>query len=360
MFPHYIPKNPFFADLLGKVFLIPGQFYIPLFIVNGILIFLISSHIFKKDYRFLPSIIYLLSPWSYYETIAHSFYIPLMCSVLIISYGLIHLETGNKWLGNTLFLIGAVISIYLSVTLSITIPLLIILLLTLKIVSLKKSKAIGISLLLLILPLIFLILRNPIGFKSSFNKDVQIFSDPGLLNTINHYQGAAEKTGFKFFARISENKYLFSSEYLVSKYINQLIPETLFTSQYRLLGFSFSPPIFLGFIIPFFYGLYKLLQKAGPRKIIFASTLLVLPSVLANDLVSLNRLILFSPVIIFVISFGLIYLLDSRKNKNAKFFLVLTILLILFQLIVTLIDIKTRETLRFESYFGKKYELIEP
>ncbi len=189
--------------------------------------------------------------------------------------------------------------------------------------------------------------------------EIKIFSDPGLVNTVNRYQGAAGKEGYKNLARISENRYLFFAEYSALKYFTQLVPEAFFTPQYKLLGFSFSPPILLGFIIPFAYGLYKLLQKSNSRKILFISTLLVIPSVLANDLVSLNRLVLFSPVIIFIISFGLIYLYGLKKSKTAKAFLLLTIILVIFQLIVTFSDIKTRERQRFERYFGEKFELVE-
>jgi hypothetical protein len=153
---------------------------------------------------------------------------------------------------------------------------------------------------------------------------------------------------------------LFYSEYLILKYVSQLVPNVFFTPQFKLLGFSFSPPIFLGFIIPFAYGLYRLLKDAGARKIILISTILVVPSVLANELVSLNRLILVSPVLIFIITFGLTYMYKLRTTKVSKIFLTLTLILIVFQTIVTITDIRFREMARFNQYFGQKYELAEP
>ena len=360
MLPHYISKNPFFADLLQKTIAIPDQFYIPLFFINAILIFLIGKHFLEKKYNFLPPLVYLLTPWIYYENFAHSFYIFLLTLILITIYGAVRIEVGNKIIGSILFVAGFTASVYFSVPLLITLPLLFISLLLLKVQTFKNFKSATIVLLLLLIPLFFLILRNPAGFKNAFKNDVRIYSDPTLLNAINRYQGDAQETGFKNLGRISENRYLFFSEYFGLKYMNQLIPEVYFSPQYKLLGFSFEPPMFLGFIIPFIYGLYCLLKNARARKVLIISSLLAIPSVLANDLVSLNRLVLFSPVIIFIISFGLIRLYDLRRGKNPKIFLAITIILVFFQIIVTISDIKTRELQRFEKYYGQKYELTEP
>ena len=359
MFPYYTAKNLFFAELVHKAIVIPNQFYIPLFIINGLLIWLIGRKLLKGGYHFIPPLVYFLSPWIYYLTFAQSFYIFLLFLTLLIAYGLIQTETGGKKLGNIFVLTGSVIAIYCSLSLLIILPILFILLSTLKIVSLKNIKTSAILLILLTLPLLTLIDKNTVGFKNILRNEIKIFSDPGLVNTVNRYQGAATQEGYKNLARISENRYLFFAEYSALKYFTQLVPETFFTPQYKLLGFSFSPPVLLGFIIPFAYGLYKLFQKSNSRRILFISTLLVVPSVLANNLVSLNRLVLFSPIIIFVISFGLIYLYGLKKNKTAKVFLALTIILVIFQLAVTFSDIKTREIRRFEKYFGEKFELVE-
>lgn len=209
---------------------------------------------------------------------------------------------------------------------------------------------------LLIFPLFFLILSNQVGFRNILNEEVKIFSDPGLINTVNSYQGAAKEEGLGILARISENRYIFSAEYILLKYIKSLTPATFFTSQEKLLGFSFSPPIYLGFVVPFFYGLYQILQFSNIRKILLLSALLIIPSVLAKPMVDLNRLILFLPVVIFVMSYGFIKMIE-KKGKKAYLLLILTIAIIFLQLFVTISDIRFREKDRFIKYYGQNYEL---
>jgi hypothetical protein len=158
-------------------------------------------------------------------------------------------------------------------------------------------------------------------------------------------------------ARVSENKYLFSAEDLLLKYTEQLAPATSFTSQAKLLEFSFSSPIFLGFLIPFFYGIYLLLKSSEARKIIFISTLLVIPSVLSQEDVNLNRLVIFMPAVIFIVAYGIIKLTEQRKTKII-YILIFSIMVIL-QLFITASDIKIREKARFIEYYGQNYEVKE-
>jgi hypothetical protein len=89
------------------------------------------------------------------------------------------------------------------------------------------------------------------------------------------------------------------------------------------------------------------------------STLFVVPSVLAKNIISLDRLVLFLPVVIFIIVWGLIHMFELKKRKLIKCLLALSFVLVIFQLLVTMSDIKTREKLRFESYYGNKYEITE-
>lgn len=360
MFPHYSAQNLLFAELLHKLVYIKDAPYILFPLLFLTLFWLISKKIFKKNLVYIPVLIFLVSPWMWYLAFAYSFYIFLFSLVLPIVYGVILLRSGDKAFGNIFVVLGSFIAMYSSSLFFIFIPISITIMVISKVVSLKQFKTSIVLLFILVLPLLFLIVKNNSAFKSNFVYEVQIFSDPGLLNSINRYQGAATEAGFKNLARISENKYIFYAEYFLGKYASQMVPETLFTPQYKLLGFSFNPPILLGFLIPFGYGLYKLLQNPKARRILLISTLLVIPSVLAKDLVSLNRLILFCPVVIIVISYGLIQFYENRKNNTARIFLILTLILVIFQLIVVLADIKVRETQRFDAYFGKNYELIEP
>src|SRR4030066_455113 len=157
MLPHCATKNPFFADLLQKTITIPDQFYIPLFLINAILIFLIGKHFLEKKYNFLPPLVYLLTPWIYYENFAHSFYIFLLTLILITIYGAVRIEVGNKIIGSILFVAGFTASVYFSVPLLITLPLLYISLLILKVQTFKNFKSVTVVLLLILMPLFFLI-----------------------------------------------------------------------------------------------------------------------------------------------------------------------------------------------------------
>lgn len=266
---------------------------------NLLLLWLISRRIFS-NYSFLPSLIYAVIPWSGYLVSAESSYIYLLSLLLLIFF------------------------IY---------------------VYFKSKRILGF---VLIIPL-FLGLKNVLG------GEVKIFSDPGLLNMVNSYQGAAKEIGFGNLARISENKYLFFTEYVLLKYMKQLVPTTYFTSQEKLLNFSFSSPIYFGFLPPFLYGLYVLSKSPFLLRSILISTLLVIPSVLAKQMVDLNRLFIFSPVIIFVISYGLMKLYEQRKRTS--FFLILTLILVIFQLVVTISDIQFKEKDRYIKYFGQDYEV---
>jgi len=361
MFLYYTAQNLFFAELLHKLVYIDDSPYFLLPILALILLWLISKNIFKgKLTSLIPSIVFIISPWGWYLASAHSLYLFLLILVLTFIYGIILTKSGRIYAGNLFIILASAMGIYTSPIMLIIIPTGFVILLISKIINFKRVEISSVFLVLLSLPILFLINKDKFGFKNIISNEVKTFSDPSLLNSVNRYQGAANDIGFKTASRISENKYLFFAEYSLLKYFTQFMPETIFTSNYRLLGFSFSPPILVGFVIPFIYGLYLSIQKPDLRKVLFVSTFLVVPSLLSHDIVSLNRLVLFSPVIIILISYGLVSLYDKGKINIARNFLMLTIILVFFQLVVTLGDIKYRENMRLEAYLGKKYEMVEP
>jgi len=360
MFPHYIAYNLLFADLLHKFVYIQDAPYIIFIILIPFLIWQIGKHFFEGKKALIAPVIFILSPWFWYEAFAQSFYIFLFFLTLSIVYGLLTIHSGRKIPGIVIVSTASLAAMYTSSLFLILVPFLFLILVVTKITPIKTLKYSLIIIAILILPLVFFIRTNKTALKSSINQEIPVFSDPGLLNTVNRYQGAAMEDGFRKLARISENKYIFFSEYFANKYLNQLMPLTIFTPQYKLLSFSFSPPIFLGFLIPFAYGFYKLMHEKKIRNIIIISTILLVPSILSNQAVSLNRLILFSPVVIYIISQGLILLYGQRKERLAKIFFLLTVALVLFQIIVTAIDIKTREGRRFVAYNAKNYQMVEP
>lgn len=356
LFPiHYVSHNFFFFELIGKSGSLSFEFLLLLSAGIVILLWLIGRLIFNNSYALLPSIIYAISPWASYLVVAESFYIFLLFLLLVVFYGLLLIKSGQvKW-GLILTIGGSVICMYSSVILLILIPIIFLFLIFLKLIALNSFKIYFAILILLLLPLFFLIYKNQTGFKQIVSIETKIFSDPGLINNVNSYQGAARDANFGSLAKISENKYIFISEYVLIKYSKQLIPTTYFTQQEKLLNFSFIPPLYLAGLIPFLYGLYKIIQMPVMRKNLLLSTMLVIPSVLSEQIVDLNRLILFFPVIILLTTYGVTEL--AKQRKNTHFFLTFLLFLVVVQSLFTLYDINIREKGRYIKYFNQNFQI---
>lgn len=205
------------------------------------------------------------------------------------------------------------------------------------------------------MPLLFSMINNPIGVKNIYLNQVNIFSDPGHINAINSFQGESRKAGFSFLAKVSENKYVYYSKFIIRKFLRQFSISNFFTPQEKMLGFSFSSPIFFGFLMPFLFGLFISFKSSTLRKYLAVSLILLLPSFLSKNLVNLNRLVLFEPVIIFIICFGLDELIRNKK----RLLIILMIVLLMVQMIITIQDISFREYPRYERFSGTKFEIIE-
>ena len=198
-------------------------------IVNLLLIFRITQRSQGIKVGLLAALLYAISPWAAYLEIAASPYIILLTFLLAL------------YAGTQVFSITKKIS--------------------------------------LILILIIIVI-----FIYKFNQ-FTIFTNIGLLNSINEYRGETNQSVFAPIAKIIENKYIYFSEHLIFSILKQFTPSTYFTNQAHLLGFSFSPPIFLGFIIPFLLGLVKLIKMLPGNKIseVLLIFLLVLPSIVSKN-----------------------------------------------------------------------------
>lgn len=357
---HYSAQNLLFAELLHRLTYINGITYVLISILCPFLLWQISKYFFKKHFALIPATILVISPWFWYLVLAQSFYIYLFSIILVILYGVLVIRSGRTLPGSVLIVLASTLANYSSPLFLFFVPILFVIFISTKILSIKQLRYTIVAVICLSLPLVLLINKNRSEFKNSFINEVRIFHDPSLLNSINRFQGGAERIGLRSLSRISENKYLFFSEYILLKYGAQLVPETFFTPQYKLLEFSFSPPLLTGLIIPFAYGLYLALKRDNLRKVVVISTILAVPSVLANEMVALNRLILFSPVVILIISYGLINLWEGRKNVVARNFLIVTSFLAIFQMTIMVNDIRFREQKRLIQYFGNQYEISEP
>ncbi|MCL4415383.1 MAG: hypothetical protein M1365_01585 [Actinobacteria bacterium] len=322
------------------------------------MMWLIGKIIFKKIWSNLFSLFFAISPWFVYSVALGSFYIYLLCLILIIFLSLYLIKSDKRKTGGAIFVISSALLLYSSVIFIFSYLLFICGLFIFKFIPLSKVKLSLTLVLVICLPLIILMFRNPLGLRNIISNEINFLSDPGLINGLNVFRGESEKQGFGKFSKISENKYVYLSRYMVLKFTQNIFPSTFFTSEEKLVGFSFAPPVYLGLLIPFLYGVYLALASKTLKKVLLLSLVLVIPSFLSKKIVDLNRLILFEPIIIFMIIYGL-ERLNDKKNKINIVILVLCSVLLITQLIVTVSDINFREYPRFKRYYENVYWQID-
>ncbi|MBI2596850.1 hypothetical protein HYW41_01725 [Candidatus Daviesbacteria bacterium] len=357
LYPIHLPlQKLFFFDLIELNVYIPeiGIYLVNIF--NLILIWLISKQLFSSNKSLIPVALFAFSPWSSYLIVTQSMNIYLLCLILMSALGFLLIKSRKRLLGVILFALGVILSFYSSFLSFVFLPIILGLILF-KFNYIKEIKTSFILILIFCMPLIFYFFRNLIGVKNIYERQITFFSDSSLIAVVNNFQGNTKKAGFGLLSKAIENKYLYISEYSLLKILKNLTPTTYFTSQEKLVGFSFSPPILLGFLIPFLYGITIIIFSPTLRKYLSLSAVLIIPSFLSKSLVDMENLIFLEPIIILIISFGLINL---KSNKRYKGFLYLTFVLILIQLIVIIFDINQREYLRFVRFYGANLVIGRP
>lgn len=351
IYPLHFSKQPlFFSDLLGFSFGLPIWAIYLFGIPDVFIVWLLGKILFKKIYAYSFMLFFSLSPWFIYSAVSGSFYIYLLGLLLIIFLG-IYLIGSNKKIGGLIFIIGSVLLLYSSLVFFVSYFLLVSGLIFFKIVPLSKIKFSLAIILIICLPLFIMMFKNTIGIKNILNNQINFLSDSGIKSSINMFQGESRKEGYGYLSRLSENKYFYIMRYMILKFTKNLIPSTFFTSEEKLLGFSFAPPIYLGLIMPFLYGFYLILGSKTMRRYLLLSLVLIIPSCVSAKMVDLNRLLLFEPVIIFIAVYGLQGFYYNKKLFT-KIILFLSLILVLFQFLVTISDINSREYSRFERYQG--------
>ncbi|MBU1031656.1 hypothetical protein KKE03_01890 [Patescibacteria group bacterium] len=269
-------------------------------LANLILIFYIIQRLVNYKVGLLAALLYAISPWTAYLEIAANSYIILLTLLLVL------------YLGTQVFNIS------------------------------KKFS----------LMLIFFTIAI---FICKFNQ-ITIFSDVGLINTVNSFRGEINQTIFVPLGKIIENRYIYLSEHLLFNTLKQFTPATYFTNQAQLLGFSNASPIYLGLIIPFLFGFIKFIKSISKSKIseVMIVIFLLLPSILSKDSPDLFRLVLVSPIIFFIISNGIYEFILNYKRKVFRFLLLLTVFMVILQFFATLSDIATREPVRLQMFLGQQ------
>lgn len=357
LYPIHFVSHPFFiSELISYPFTLPAWSIYFFGGLNIIVLYLISRQI-SNNYSYLPALIYGLSPWFAYSAAANSFYIFLLFLILIWFLGLLSIRQKNIF-GRILFILSSITLIYSSAILFLLSPLLIALLIYSKFILWSDIKKTTLKLAILAIPLILASFLNITGIKNIYTNQIKFLSDPGIINSSNVFQSQARTRGYIFLAKVSQNKYLYSSKYLLNKLIKNVTPSTYFTPQEKLLGFSFTPPIFVGFLIPFLVGLFFCLKDPVLRKYLLLSSVLTLPSFFSQQPADLNRLLIFSPILIFLICFGLTLLLN-KKIRFHRYLITLCLALVIIQLFVSIFDISHREFPRYQRYKGNNFEIAK-
>lgn len=345
----YLPQPLLFSDLVSNPVTLHSWLVIVCGVLNVLLIWLISKRLFNSPYTLLPPLIYGTSPWFSYLAITGSFYIYLLTMILILINGLLSSRDGDKKLAQATIIISSVLIIYSSFYGLLVLTVL---------AWLKINQSYLFLILLLSAPLMIMAVKNPEGLQNITSQQVSIFTDPGLRNSYTTLIGENNQSGYSKLSKISENRFIYIAKYTLNKTVKQLMPGVYFTPQERLLNFSFSPPLYLAFLIPFLTGLYQIALDKNRRKYLFISLLLIIPSLLSSKIVDINRLHLFSPVIIFIIVFG-ITVISKIKTPVRVLLTSLIIFLLLVQLGYILYDMSKRERPRHDRYFNPSSLIID-
>lgn len=259
-----------------------------------LLIFWLLCRLINQRVAHLTVVFYSICPWMAYVEVANSLYSAILFSVLMLLSSLVLYRHSRRYS----------LSIIILISLSF---------------------------------LLFLISKNPIK--------IDLFDDPGLLNFVNMFQGELKESGTYTFGRFIENRYVFGALHIFFSVLKQFSPATYFSSQEKLLGFSFSPPIYFGLLIPFIFGLPAIFDYIRKYRYLLILGVLLIPSILSKNL-DLARLSLISPFIFLTIGLGYQKLLLFKYNSVYKFLIFISISLVLFQFVEVIIDIPTLEPMR--------------
>jgi hypothetical protein len=338
-------SSPFITDIIGKAWTIPYWTIVLSDIFNLLLLWLIGEKFFDKKIGFLLPFIYSISPWPAYLTINGSIFVFVVFGVLIFYHGLILMKEREDFWGVGLSLLGIGIMVYSSFTMLLVIPFF--LWGFYKSGLFIKWKKIFYSVTVLFLvPIVLLSILHRNSFKMVAIKEVSLFNEVGLINSVNTFRGEVSGAGYPYLGVLVENKITYLGRHVLFNALTALAPYTYFTPQFKLLDFSFTPPIFLGILIPFLYGLIRIFELKTKNYYLLLFTLpLLIPTIIRAYFPNLNSLILILPVIIFISAWGMSELVRHKK----WLFVTVVAVLIFLQGLTTLYDIKTREPVRYQK-----------
>lgn len=368
MFRGYLINTFYYFEFTQKPLFFSEYFLNHIFLTmwGGIILGLLNigllGYIGYKLYNFrfgiLMSLLYAISPWTAYVDIFGGENIYILTWILMLSLSIILLKENYRWniylliLSITGLLLSSILSILLLVTAVIT------LYITNFLSKRELFKVLKMSFVLIICYFGVLIL-NIEASKNIFQHNSAFFYDIGMINTVNTLRGETNSSNLNMVGKLVENKYLYYATETIYRVGTNFSPALFFTPQYRLFDFSFSPPIYLGFIIPGAVGVWFVLDK---RKYLIATIVLLMglsmPSIINKNSPDLSKLIIISPLIFLYISYGLMQISNYEKSFRGKksvykLLLVLSITLVVIQVLITLGDLSLREEVRFEMFYNQ-------
>lgn len=348
----YIPiegldlSSPFIADLLGKGVTTPYLLIVLSDVVNLFLIWIIARKFLGNNYGFLAPVFYAISPWPAYLTIDGSIFIFVLTGTLLFYLGIMLMEEKRKFLGVSLASLGVGVMIYSNLSMFFVLPFLILGIYFGKLFTKKDCKFPITILIILMLPIVLLSLIHRNNLRGDIAKNISLFDGVGLINSVNTFRGEARNVGYPHLGILVENKITYLGRRVIFNALTALSPYTYFTQQFKLLGFSFTPPIFLGLLIPCLYGLVSLINKKhGNYHLLWLTLPFLIPAILREYFPDLTSLILILPTIIFISAWGMGELIRNRKLA----FIVITVFLIFLQGVTSIYDITTREPIRYRE-----------
>ncbi|MDQ5930312.1 MAG: hypothetical protein QG594_2100, partial [Bacteroidota bacterium] len=270
-------------------------------------------------------------------------WILILSGVLLLAYGLFLIKNNNPRIGFCITSLGIFLTVYLNLLM---LPVVILILLAAfkkKIFSRSYSRSLQIFF-VLILPLLIISLMHPVNVSLVMKREISLFREVKLVNSINVFRGESEKLGFPILGKLIENKFTYFGRHVLFNFLTALSPYTYFTQQFPLLGFSFSPPVFLGFLIPSLYYLIAVVKKHKPIfDLLLIAFPLLIPTLLHSYFPDMNSLVIFLPLLLVFISRGIDLLVNDKKNL----LIFIMLILVFFQASTTLYDLSTREPARY-------------
>ncbi|MFA5932957.1 MAG: hypothetical protein WCV81_01675 [Microgenomates group bacterium] len=341
-FSEYFPRHVFLSWLaFGLGF------------VNIFFLYNIGLRIYNFKFAVFLALLYAISPWSAYVDIlgsSNAYFLSWSLAFILSVILFIHNHKNSSvylFFSAIGLLTSSIFGLFVFISLLISVYII-------KYVNYSQLITVCKITLFPVLVVLYMLFSNINVTKNLIIDNTIFFQDPGILNIVNQLRGETDSANFSKLGKIIENKYLYTGEKILLNFSMDFSPSLFFSSQFKLFNFSFSPPILLGFILPFVIGIFML--KRHMKYLVVSIGLILalsLPSVLDSRSPNLEKLILVSPIIYMYIALGLITITKNIKIFRPTRLLLIVIIMVSIQALFVIADIDLREKARFDTIYGK-------